>query len=130
MLLRPKETYIDNDYCDTKDIYYIAYNSFYHDHKALFHVMNLQQKYICKPSFTKRPVCVLFYYTDITCEVMKEFLDQMEKCEGHLEKVAVVGVPVNARVWYRLKARRRNSEIAPYQFFSNGKEALQWLNQA
>lgn len=128
MLLRPKETLIDQDYGDAKDLYYVAYNSFYRDHKALLHVMNLQQNYMLRPSFGKRPICILFFYTDITTEIMDRLLEQMEECTEHMQKVAIVGVPVNARAWFRLKAKRHGKKLAPYQFFSNTKSAINWLH--
>ena len=127
MLLRPKETYIERDYINTKDVYYVAYNSFYRDHKALFHVMKLQQNYILKPSFKKKSLCVLFFYTDITREVMDQFLEQLEQCRDNIDKVAIIGVPVNAWAWFRLMAKRKNCDLAPYQFFFNTKSAMEWL---
>ena len=129
MLLRPKETYIERDYGDTKDIYYVAYNSFYHDQKALFHVMKLQQNYICRDSFNKRRVCVLFFYTDVTSEVINQLLEQLEQCRDHIDKVALIGVPVNAWAWFRVKAIRNGSELSPYQFFFNTRAALEWLRK-
>lgn len=128
MLLRPKETYNTHDYSGSQNLYYIAYNSFYRDRKALLHVMNLQQNYICRPSFGKRPICILFFYTDVTSDVMSHLLDQMEECTEHMQKVAIVGVPVNARAWFHLKVKRYGKKLAPYQFFSDTKSAIQWLN--
>ena len=128
MLLRPKETHVVRDYNDIKDLYFVAYNSFYRDHKALSHVMKLQQDYICRPSFGKKSICVLFFYTDVTNEVMNQFLEQLEQCKDNIEKVAIVGVPVNSWAWFKLKAARKGSDLAPYQFFFNAKAALDWLH--
>ncbi len=129
MLLRPKEIYIERDYNNTKDVYYVAYNSFYRDHKALFHVMRLQQNYICRPSFKKKPICVLFFYTDVTREVMDQLLEQLEQCKDHTEKIAIVGAPANAWAWFRLMAMYKNSNLAPYQFFFSSKAAMDWLRK-
>lgn len=129
MLIRPKETYTVPDYDDTKDLYYVAYNSFYRDHKALFHVMNLQTNYICRSSDTKKSIYVQFHNTDVTKEVMYQFSEHMEQCRDHVKKIAIVGVPVNAWAWFKLKTLRQGNDVAPYQFFHNTKAAMDWLHQ-
>ncbi len=129
MLLRAKETCIEQDDCTTNEIYYVAYNSFYRDHKALFHVMNLQENYICRPFFSKRSICVSFHYTHVNNEVMRRFWDQLEKCKDYIDKVAIVGVPVNARAIFTVKSKYKGSELARFQFFTNTESAVHWLNK-
>ncbi len=129
MLLRAKETCIEQDNCTTNDIYYVAYNSFYRDHKALFHVMNLQQKYICRPSFIKRSICVSFHYTHVNNEVMNRFWKQLEQYKDYVDKVAIVGVPINAKAIFTVKSKYMGSDLAPYQFFANTEAAVRWLKK-
>ena len=129
MLLRPKLIRIKQESKDTKDIYYVAYNSFYRDHKALFHVMKLQENYICKPSFDKKSICIQLTYTYVNNELMNRLLDQIEKCKDHLDKVAIVGVPVNERAYFTLKAKYKGSNLPPCQFFFNVDAANNWLHK-
>lgn len=127
MLAKPSQSEFTLLHTADASIYTLAYNGFFKDYKALFHIMELQDMYLQTHSASSMKVCTLFYNTRITPEVMDRYIAQLGRHTDQFDTVAIVGVPVPERGIFRLKLKKSLARNMQFHFFYSVEEASQFL---
>ncbi|MDO5293277.1 MAG: hypothetical protein Q4F05_11055 [bacterium] len=129
MLVKPSTKELTLIHSVDTSVYTLNYNSFYSDYDKLYHVMELENEYLKSHKEECIHLCTLFYNTNVTSEVIEQYIHQLLTYKDTIDKIAIVGIPVNERPVFRLKLVKEDRNPFHYQFFSSVKSALDWLNR-
>ncbi len=129
MKTKPKEDYLSILSSVNVPIYNMEFNGFFKDYEKLYHVMELQAKYITAAKQNKLKICALFYNTDVTKEVIDHFLSLINTCNECIDRIAITGIPINERAIFLLKLKTSVRDFNSYQFFASTEDAVNWLNK-
>ncbi|MDO5519571.1 MAG: hypothetical protein Q4G58_03655 [bacterium] len=129
MLVKPNTDEITLIHSMDTSIYTLNYNGFYSDYDKLYHVMELENEYLHNHKEECLHLCTLFYNTNVTSEVIERYIQQLLTYKDNIDKIAIVGIPVNERPVFRVKLVKEDRKPFHYQFFSSVKSAVEWLNR-
>jgi hypothetical protein len=103
------------------------YGSFFDDEEALLKRMLAEEKFLLETT-KKLPCWIDFYETKLTDRVLIEFSKSIDRLQGHITKLAIVGCASRDRRRLQQLAKKAGvGFVMPLRFFGDPEEAKTWL---